>query len=343
MTWSSYLLADDDDLVISRQGACVTNGRAIIQWSGAGTKYPIDVAKQLAASDTTGLKLRIKNGRTVDEYNASSTTWVDTNPTQITHSGTTAPMRCRDVDIRRVEAGGNLFEVRYKCSVYGPIAGESGNPLSAPPVQVSTVARGRSVSMFRSDATVPTETEITGLSPTLWKNSGNDIGGRKVDINCRGIPSQVDQTVITISWPAFYTGYTWNTTEGHDEDNTDGTYTDLKSLGDWVGGRNSKEFLGYPVGSLYFESIDLQPMNEYEFRRVSISLVYDQWHHAHQAPLTIAGGSQPVTADADTAELQAATVLWHQPYFDAFYIESGNSPFPDYILTWLTDLYQVAP
>ena len=348
MTWVAILPADDDDLEISRTGAITTNGRAIIHWTGSGVKSCQDVAEQLAISDTIQMQLRIKNGRPVETYETGSG-WIDTNPKLWPGTGSRSQMRARDISISRVEGAGQVFEVKYRCTGYGPLVNGSNYPISDPGVQVTTSARTRSVSMFRkqdpdsTDAFVPADTVTTEegsttdiFSQSVWK-TGTDIGGLKCDINCQGLPATIDQTVVEISYVQHYTSYTW--TSGTARDADDGTYTDLYSLSGVVGARNSRMFLKYPIGSLKWEATSLQPLEEYDYRRLTITLIYDEWHHAYQAPLTTYF-AKPITADGTTGETQSAVVLWHQPYFDTWYDDASDSPqFPAYVRNYLEDLY----
>jgi hypothetical protein len=369
MTWKSHLLCNDDDLELSRTGACVTNGVAIVEWTGTGTKTPADVANALASQDSTNLKLRIKNGRSVDAYVGSA--WVDTNPSMVgggsnKNDGT---FKARDITIERVDDGGQIFRVEYTCSAYGPIADNSDYPLTEPSVQVTTTARTRNVPIFRTGAHVPADflpadTLVTD-STTLfdvnnWK-TGDDISDAStitnrvpfmVDIDKQGLPGKINQTVIDITWVNAFLNYSWTTTGGATRDDVgDGGTFDLTGLTDyWVGCRNSEVFLGFPIGSLMVEAVSVQPLDEYDYRRVSVTLVYDEWHHAFQSPLTIEGICPGWEDEVGTGQNHALTVLWHQPYLKAAplatgYVTDGGNTYtllPGYVLNYANDLFGVS-
>ena len=362
MTWASYLLSDDDDLELSKNGACQTNGVAIVTWSGAGYKTPHDVANQLAASDTTGLQLRIKNGRPVETYNGAA--WVDTNPLMV--GGTTNKndgcFKCRDINISRIEGGGQQFRVEYTCTAYGPIANDAGYPITDPPIKVITAARTRNVAIFRTGAHsgttfIPTDSLVSGsttkFDQSIW-HTGNDIssptvGNRPpfmVDVDGQGIPGKIDQTIMEISWVEPLLNYSWNAGTNEDDTSDGGRFEPYWLSKYWVGSRNSEAFLGFPIGSLLCENVSIQPVEEYDYGRVTVTLVYDEWHHAFQRPLTVAG-VVPKYQNGTTAVWHAREVLWFQPYLEAAPFATGSvtvgsdtfTLLPQRVLTYITDLF----
>lgn len=366
MSWKSHLLCNDDDLELSRTGACVTNGVAIVEWTGTGTKTPADVANALASQDSTYLKLRIKNGRSVDAYVGSA--WVDTNPTMVgggsnKNDGT---FKARDITIERVDDGGQIFRVEYTCSAYGPIADGTDFPLTDPPIQLTTTARTRNVPIFRTGAHVPADflptdslaTDSTTLfDVTNWK-TGDDISDASnitnrvpfmVDIDKQGLPGKINQTVLDISFVVPFLNYAWTTSPSNNRDDvSDGGPFGLPGLTEyWVGTRNSEAFLGFPIGSLMVEAISIQPLDEYDYRRITITVIYDEWHHAFQSPLTIEGICPGWEDEVGTGQNHALTVLWHQPYLKAAPLASGSieidsatwTILPAFVLNYLDDLF----
>jgi hypothetical protein len=107
----------------------------------------------------------------------------------------------------------------------------------------------------------------------------------------------------------------------------DGTYANaprnLTAANAFVGGRNSCEFLQFPVGTLLCETIDIQPLH-HEFKLVTFVVVFDAWKHAQQVPLTLAQFHTPTYLDPTTGMSQAYTVLWQQPYTDTWCLDGST-------------------
>lgn len=328
MTWSARLLRGADDLAVRWNEPSTTRATLIVDTCGETGLTSGDVLAKLSASDSA-FGFRIRLGLPAQAWDSSTSSWVQLDP--VLSYGV---MLVRTLDITEHEERADLWRVEYEASGFGPPLGNIGGnevELGPPNITVSTASRPRTVNAYRIDdprdsasvyLTFPDETpaeDADGFDPEDWE-TGTDIGGWPVDVNTSPVPVPIDQTVITVSYVARWHFLQW-----------DGTYTqrtDLVYANELVGGRNLCEFMRYPVGTLLFESIDVQPLH-HEFKAVTLVFVYDQWRHAQQVPLTLPQFSTPVLVNSTTGMSQTKTVLWMQPYLDGWCIDENT--------TWLAD------
>lgn len=321
MTWTARLLRGADDLNLRPFEPCTTAATFIVDTCGETGVTAYDVVQKFAASDTA-FGYRVAQGRTAEVYDSTSASWLKLDPVT-----TYGPMLVRTVSVTEHEGRDNLWRLEYEATGFGPAIDDADPPneLGSPNVSVSTASRPRTANAYRmsdpdptgAQVQVPPETPAAGatyFARSDW-HTGVDIGGVAVDVNTSPLPVPIDQTVITVNYVARWHYQEW-----------DGTYSgrvNLYAANDLVGGRNLCEFMQYPVGSLLFESIDVQPLH-HEFKAVTLVFVYDEWHHAQQVPLTLPQFSTPVDVDTTTAMSQTKTVLWIQPYLDGWCIDSST-------------------
>ena len=115
-------------------------------------------------------------------------------------------------------------------------------------------------------------------------------------------------------------------------------YLGLQALEAMVGKRSWQDIGSYEAGYLLMENVSVQPLH-YEFKRVTISMTYDEWKHAFQRPfttksgvvageITCADGGEDVADGAiEIVNLGAMFVGWLQPYSNSF--SFGETP--DYL------------
>ena len=315
MTWTARLLRGADDIGTEQAGPTTSSGTIMVDTCGESAQTSYSVLAKLGESDTS-LGIRLREGLPLQTY-ASLAGWSNADPTL-----EMGPMLVRSVNCSEHPDKPGLFAVNYETSGFGSPTQQIGGAtvlMGTPDIQISTSARPRMTAAFRSKPTVPVETSanlVTSSSPhvfdtdAVW-HTGVDIGGKKVDVNTAPIQVPIDQTVITITYPIRYPFRQW-----------DGTWDSCRSVPNGIiGGRNAEAFIGYPIGSLLFESIDVQPLH-HEFRTVTLVFVYDQYKHAIQIPKTLAQFSSPTTIDATTGATQTLSVLWQQPFADAYYVNT---------------------
>lgn len=116
-------------------------------------------------------------------------------------------------------------------------------------------------------------------------------------------------------------------------------YLNLQLLESYIGRRNADAIGQYEKGYLLCTAVDVQPLH-YEFKRVVMTFVYDEWAHAEQRPWSVKDGPIIAEKQCDSVDipdgekeiinLTANSVGWLQPYLTAF--SFGNTPqaiFPD--------------
>ena len=175
---------------------------------------------------------------------------------------------------------------------------------------------------YRADVTPPADViAAAAFTETPWRD-GVDISGKKVDINTSPVSIPIDQTIITITWVLRWPFQDWDGLWVNPA-GTAGTIELVPIAEDWVGGRNTTEFMGFPIGSLLMESVEFQPLH-HEFKTAVMTLIYDEWHHAQQMPLVNPQFNIPTTPDATTAMSHTTTVLWNQTFWSPWALATTN-------------------
>jgi hypothetical protein len=326
MTWSYHLLRGGDDLEIRPFEPVTSSGTLIVETVGeTGYIDSLTVQRKLAEGSAP-FGIRLMEGREVQKYDVDSTSWVSDTP-----QTTFGPLLVRELNITEHPDRPDTWRVDFVATGMGPLLNDSSEVIGSPNIAVSTVSRPRNVSAWREGATVPTDTISSGaFTKSVWR-TGTDIGGDAIDINTTPVSIAIDQTVVQIQkimrWP--YQDWNADWRYGSTGSTTAGT-VDLDGLELYVGARNTEAFLGFPIGTLYWQSVEFQP-HHHEFRLVTLTFVYDPWKHAQQVPLVLEQFATPTDTDPTTGMSQAKTVLWNQVYFDPFTLNGSNYS------TWFSD------
>jgi hypothetical protein len=251
-------------------------------------------------------------------------------------------MLVREIAVVEHPDKSDLWRVEFQVTGFGPALGSDSNgdpvALGSPQISVGVVSRPRMAPAYRCDVATPADV-ITNdeFTETPWIN-GIDIGGKSVDINTSPVSIPIDQTVITIQWVTRWPFQNW-AAEWVGADGSALTI-DLETLAEnYVGGRNLTAWMGFPVGSLLMESVEFQPLH-HEFKTATMTLIFDQWHHANQMPLVNPQFNIPTTPNLTTTMSHTTTVLWNQTYWSGWEINADGSPFfGDAEMDYLTTVF----
>lgn len=318
MTYVAKVLRSADDIALQQQGPTTSSGRIMVDTCGTTpTPTSYDVLKKLSESDPV-FGVRLREGLPFQTYDGA--TWVDADPLLWGY----APMLCRSINVVEHAERPGLFSVDYETSGFGQPTSDntaSGTLLGTDDIQLSVSHRPRQVAAYRSEPNVPTsETLNTSVTPAVFDvdadwHDGTDIGGRYVDINTAPLSISIDQTVLTLSFPIRYPYRNWDGTWGGG----------CRSIPfPMIGSRNAEEMLGFGVGQLLCETIDVQPLH-HEYRLSTIVLVYDEYSHALQVPKVVSQFATPTYTNPTTGASHVLEVFWQQPYDGAFYLNSTAS------------------
>jgi hypothetical protein len=331
MTWSATILRGNDDLDVKPFEPVTSNGMVLVDDGGQANVTSQTVLRKLASLDTD-LGIGIMEGAVVQLWNGSA--WVYDTP-----SLAFGEMLVREISCVEHPDSANKWKVEYMSSGFGPIltADDPPETIGSPQISVGVVSRPRMAAAYRAKVTPPADVIVDdAFTTTPWRD-GVDIAGEKVDINTSPVSIPIDQTLITITWVLRWPFQDW-----------DGTWVDSTGAGaeiglaaiaeDWVGGRNTVAFMGFGIGSLLMESVEIQPLH-HEFKTATMTLIYDEWHHAQQMPLVNPQFNIPTTPDTVTTMSHTTKVLWNQTYLDAWKLEAVNPFFGAAEWDYLTDVF----
>ena len=248
--------------------------------------------------------------------------------------------RVRNVSIKPGQDK-NAFRVTVTQTNMGMMYTTAETPsfLGAPSISVNRVSRTRNVNAWRSDPELYTESlglfsdagspedgwgAILNNCSSDWAfcSTGRDIEGTSIDIN-GGTPTQfnIGQEQITIEFLA-RSPYV----DALDETKNDAQWTNLYWLQNLLNTRNAEAWFGFDPGYLLVTDVAIQPMH-HEFKRVTLTLIYDKWKHASQRPWVTKTGivaytnNCPTEVDPGDSEagspivnLTASSVGWLQPH-----------------------------
>jgi len=330
MSWTYTLLRGGDDLD-AKPFEPVSSGAVVLVDTTGETKVTAQtVLRKLAARDTA-FGLAVQEGSTVERYNG--TTWVDDNPTL-----SFGPMLVREIAVVEHPDKPDLWRVEFQVTGFGPVVAGGGSAIGSVQISVGIVTRPRMAPAYRCDVATPADVVASGaFTEAPWIN-GVDIAGKSVDINTSPVSIPIDQTVITIQTVKRFPFQDWDA-NWVGANGAAATIQLEQVADDFVGGRNSEAFMGFPIGSLLMESVEIQPLH-HEFKTQTVTLIFDQWHHANQMPLVNAQFNIPTTPNATTAMSHTTTVLWNQTFWDAFLIPaSGGILFGSAEMNYLTTVY----
>ena len=329
MTWSATILRGNDDLDVKPFEPVTSSGMVLVDDGGEADVTSQVVLRKLASLDTD-LGIGIMEGAVVKLYNGSA--WVDDTP-----SLAFGEMLVREISCVEHPDSANKWKVEYMSSGFGPVLTSGGDTIGSPQISVGVVSRPRMAAAYRAKVTPPADVIVSdAFTTTPWRD-GTDIAGEKVDINTSPVSIPIDQTLITITWVLRWPFQDW---DGLWVDSTGAAATiGLAAIAeDWVGGRNTVAFMGFGIGSLLMESVEVQPLH-HEFKTATMTLIWDEWHHAQQMPLVNPQFNIPTTPDAVTTMSHTTTVLWNQTFLDAWKLESVNPFFGAAEWDYLTDVF----
>ena len=329
MTWSATILRGNDDLDVKPFEPVTSSGMVLVDDGGEADVTSQVVLRKLASLDTD-LGIGIMEGAVVQLWNGSA--WVYDTP-----SLAFGEMLVREISCVEHPDSANKWKVEYMSSGFGPVLTSGGDTIGSPQISVGVVSRPRMAAAYRAKVTPPADVIVSdAFTTTPWRD-GVDIQGQKVDINTSPVSIPIDQTLITITWVLRWPFQDW-----------DGVWVDSTGAAaeiglaaiaeDWVGGRNTVAFMGFGIGSLMMESVEIQPLH-HEFKTATMTLIWDEWHHAQQMPLVNPQFNIPTTPDGVTTMSHTTTVLWNQTYLDAWKLEAVNPFFGAAEWDYLTDVF----
>lgn len=264
--------------------------------------------------------------------------------------------RVRSIKVDSVRDRENTYRVTITSTNMGKMANDAESPLllGAEQCTSNSVARTRQVNAWRAGTlTFPVESAGTLADdpdpsvsqagrlydncPGDWQlcHTGQDCGGNRIDIN-GGNPTQYNtgQEQVTLEYVMRMPWLNWSTQESLTQ------WANLYLIRNLINTRNAEPWFGYDAGYLLVSDVAVQPMH-HEFKRVTITLLYDEWKHANQRPWVTKSG---VVAATDTCEasdvpvdeeglpnLTAEQVWWVQPYqqLGSLGIDPATYLFPD--------------
>ena len=138
----------------------------------------------------------------------------------------------------------------------------------------------------------------------------NVVAGDRCDVNGQPITVRLDQQTMRISFVIRAPHY------------INGVLTESPSWDYWTEGegarsinnRNSADFNGWPAYSLIVDSIDVTQIGMTSFHRVDVTMLWDQWWHLEQIPVTFNGAMPPVVATCSGKVFQTDETLWLNPF-----------------------------
>ena len=333
MTWSATILRGGDDLDVRPFEPVTSNGTILVDSTGETGVTSETVIRKLAAVDTA-LGVAVQEGSVVQVYDGVA--WADDTPSLFM-----GPMIVREIACVEHPDQPDLWKVDYMASSFGPLSSAAGFNIGSPQISVGVVSRPRMAAAYRADVTPPADVIASDAFTTAPWQTGNDIGGKKVDINTSPVSIPIDQTIVTITWIIRFPYQNWaGTWVG--PDGTARTVSLDQIAEEYVGGRNTTAFMGFPVGSLLMESVEFQPLH-HEFKTAVMTLIYDEWHHAQQMPLVNPQFNIPTTPDATTAMSHTTTVLWNQTFWSPWKLESTNIFFSAAEWDYLDTVFVASP
>lgn len=141
----------------------------------------------------------------------------------------------------------------------------------------------------------------------------NEIDGERCDVNGQPITVMLDQHATTIS---FVVRAPYNVA-GNITGEGNGTAWHYWTKGDGarsLNSRNSADWNGWPAYSLLIDSIEINQIGTTSFHRVDLTMVWDQWWHLEQIPVTY-NGAMPVTISVCEGKVfQTEKSLWMNPF-----------------------------
>ena len=319
MTWSATILRGTDELDVKPFEPVTSNGTILVDTTDETGVTSQTVLRRLATQDDD-LRVAIMEGAVVQTKPPLSASWIDYTP-----SLSFGPMIVREISCIEHPDQPDLWKVDFMASGFGPILTDTGTTIGSPQISVGVVSRPRMAAAYRADVTPPVDVIASdAFTEAPWRD-GVDIQGKKVDINTSPVSIPIDQTIITITWvvrfPYLNWAGVWVGTDGQAR-----TISLDQIAENFVGGRNTTAFMGFPIGSMLMESVEFQPLH-HEFKTAVMTIIYDEWHHAQEMPLVNPQFNIPTTPDGTTTMSHTTTVLWNQTFWSAWDLDADNSIF----------------
>tara|TARA_R110002096_G_scaffold201541_1_gene386123 strand:+ start:746 stop:1738 length:993 start_codon:yes stop_codon:yes gene_type:complete len=329
MSWTYQLLRGSEDLNVKEFEPVTTSGVLLVDTTGETGIDSTAVIAKLAASDPA-FGIRMKQGAETATYVGLA--WVSATPDLAWGA-----MLVREISVVAHPDKNDIWRVTFTASGFGPVLLADESRAGSPQVSVGVVSRPRMSAAYRAAVEPPADVISADAFTTAPWQTGSDIAGTKIDINTSPVSIAIDQTIVTISWVVRWPYQDWSGAWV----GAGGTATtiDLETLAaNYVGGRNTLAFMGFGVGSLLMNAVDFQPLH-HEFKLATMSLVYDEWHHALQMPLVNQQFGIPTTADLTTSMSHSTTVLWNQTYWQAWKIDAAAPFFNAAQYAYLTSVF----
>ena len=234
-------------------------------------------------------------------------------------------MVCQSLDWQKIPTCSTAWNVTVIWGTYANFLTNSESNDTEPFTRVTRIGSMRMTNMYRAGLTPPTP------SSYAWPPA-TDIGGTKIDVNGQPSPFSVPQMQIQIEF--MYDRTDTTSDQGAEPDN---------SLVEWLGVRNSQDFLGFSAGYVLCTGVSASPLNK-QWYMMQFTYLYDYWGHYEQRSAPNLGGLNHLTTAASTfigvPWKQANKVGWWQPYTDTHDL---NDMFPDDVLAAITSVAPTGP
>jgi len=195
--------------------------------------------------------------------------------------------RCRTIEYRFLDESQRVWEATAQFSSKDAFCPH-------PTVYRTDQTQTRSVEMYRD--VYPTSLMLNSTSAQHTVQTGN-----RIDDKGKPVPRDLPQQALNVS-------FIWNTSI---ESSTGNGYPNVSALisEGWLDGRNSAEFLGFPIGTVRLVGCSIDPDRD-EYVRVTYQFVYDPWGFMVQEAALAADGTPELETTGSV--VNAKTVYWKQ-------------------------------
>ena len=297
-----------------------------------GTTYDI--------ADSADVHARLEAG-TLDSFFAATGRTFRQGSNYVSPLTEHGPLVIRSLEVVEHPDKPHAWLARIEETGMGRLVKTGAVPLGGPDLTVNQTTRTRTIPVWRADfgnLVFPDDSIVQpGASgfyfdPTEWDHcdlSEDEMLGVPVDVNTKPINYAVNQRHVTFEYVVRSPWHDWDDAW---MEFWSSPYHAALDLSNEVNKRNAEPLFGFGKGSLLLADVAIQPLH-HEFKRVSLTFVWDYWKHAEQRPWTTKSGVVAGTDQCETSQpsnslslvnLQAAAVWWVQPYLGAFTF--GNTP-----------------
>tara|TARA_R100000655_G_scaffold107237_1_gene157420 strand:+ start:1047 stop:2093 length:1047 start_codon:yes stop_codon:yes gene_type:complete len=242
---------------------------------------------------------------------------------------------CRSINVRAHpdKAYAFLVDIEYStCGRLDRVAVGSPSYSGSPPIQVSFTSPLVTKSIYRSGATYPGDNERnagnTAFELTQW--DATEVGGNPIDIGGKPVPFPIDSCRITVEYLRRWQFNDWGNSDPQPWIIGDGSAAQicLETLRDFVGRRNLQPFMGFPIGTVKCDALNILP-HHHEFKKYQFIFTYSADKHSQQYTPALAQGSTEITTSTGPRGIQAFEVYANQPYLEGFLWDNTNNQFGD--------------